>query len=188
MWEERKHPRDESGQFTSGSGSSGGGKTNELDKWSEKTGYSKESHVAYIDTNKQYSPSELLDIVQQSEDWDVSGSPNEIILKNKNLDSIYVYDKKTGKVEMTTEDELNERGEKAHTEELSNYVDEYLKSHNVSGDVDKVVDEIFQASPYSLHSYEKMNEIIREKYNPSKGQAKSTEDEEYEKARKLLNF
>ena len=142
VWEENKHPRDKSGQFTSKGNEGQGGSDKEkdarkelgkkladagydidklksveetlaeyddfdndydFDKWEEETGYKKEEHVGYIDTNKTYKPDEILDIINSDDDWDVvagGGFGNNNVWFQHKSGPNYVYDKKTGKLKL----------------------------------------------------------------------------------------
>lgn len=169
-FEENKHPRAKDGKFTSkgnegaGSGSTtkektdGKNKVYDFDKWAKETNSDKTKHVAYIDTNKKYNPNEILDIVSSDDGWNVKSGGDNILFSHKS-GATYVYDRNTGKVELTTDELENEKGAKAHTQELTDYIQNAIKN----GATDP--EEIYQNSPYSIHSHDEMIEIANKYLN-----------------------
>ena len=216
MWEERKHPRDESGQFTSGSGSSGGGKT-------ETKVETKTKEIKSSVSEDDFDAKNFVDTIDEI-DYD-KVERNEA--KNKGKDKSPSRKDKYGNPLVSDEAfKVGQRGAKAYLDYMTqfNSLDKLKHSNIFLGGLETAVTKALEEGGYDSNydvTYQDTNEIIgsvvgenvdiedyhrnatkgwsNQKYtgyDPSKGEtskkdeqsAESTEDEEYEKARKLLNF
>lgn len=130
----------------------------DFDKWAKNTNSKKENHIAYIDTNKKYDANSIFDIITNDEGWQTQGTMGNKVLFSHESGPTYVFDKNTGKVELTTRELENKKGKEAHTKELTDYVKNAIKN----GITDP--ETIYQNSPYSIHSHDEIVDLAN-KYN-----------------------
>lgn len=139
----------------------------DFDKWAKETGSQKENHIAYIDTNKNYTPQDVFDIiVSDNDNWNIQGTiaDGSKVLFSHKTGPTYTFDKNTGKVELTTKELENKKGLEAHTKELTDYIQNQIKK----GATDP--ETIYQNSPYSIHSHDEMINIANDLLKKSKNE------------------
>lgn len=131
----------------------------DFDKWAKETNSDKTKHAGYIDVDSSYDAGAILSYINNDPDWSISSNGGDTYLLKHKSGPVYSYNKDTQQISLTTEKAEQEKGKQAHTKELTDYIKNQIKN----GKTDP--EQIYQDSPYSIHSHDEMINITNDLLN-----------------------
>ena len=142
----------------------------DFDKWAKETNSDKTKHAGYIDVDSSYDAGAILSYINNDPDWSISSNGGDTYLLKHKSGPVYSYNKDTQQISLTTEKAEQEKGKQAHAKELTDYIKNQIKN----GKTDP--EQIYQDSPYSIHSHDEMINITNDLLNKDN----KTEEIDYE--------